>query len=149
MLKVRQIKIPIECNNKDYILGKISNKLKCRVNDIKSYKITKLSVDARDKNNLLYVYEFDVEVLNENAILNKNKNSNDICIAYDEKYKYEITGNIKLKNRPIVIGSGPCGLLCSYMLAEAGYKPLILERGEKVEDRINSVEEFFKTNNLN
>ena len=149
MLKVRQIKIPIECNNKDYILGKISNKLKCRVNDIKSYKITKLSVDARDKNNLLYVYEFDVDVLNENAILNKNKNSNDICIAYDEKYKYEITGNIKLKNRPIVIGSGPCGLLCSYMLAEAGYNPLILERGEKVEDRINSVEEFFKTNNLN
>ena len=149
MLKVRQIKIPIDCNNKDYILNKISNKLKCKVSDILNYKITKLSVDARDKNNLLYVYEFDVDVLNENVILNKNKNSNDICITYDEKYKYEVTGNIKLKNRPIVIGSGPCGLLCSYMLAEAGYKPLILERGEKVEDRINSVEEFFKTNNLN
>ena len=149
MLKVRQIKIPIDSNNKDYILTKISNKLKCKINDILNYKITKLSIDARDKNNLLYVYEFDVEVLNENSILNKNKKNNDISITFDEKYKYEITGNIKLKNRPVVIGSGPCGLLCSYMLAEAGYNPLILERGEKVEDRINSVEEFFKTNNLN
>ena len=74
MLKVRQIKIPIDCNNKDYILNKISSKLKCKVSDILNYKITKLSVDARDKSNLLYVYEFDVDVLNENVILNKNKN---------------------------------------------------------------------------
>lgn len=149
MLKVRQIKIPIDSNNKDYILKKISNKLKCNVNDIKNYKITKLSVDARDKNNLLYVYEFDVEVLNENSILNKNKNSNDICFTTDEKYKYEVTGSIKLNHRPIIIGSGPCGLLCGYMLAEAGYNPLILERGEKVEDRVSSVEKFFEINELN
>jgi uncharacterized FAD-dependent dehydrogenase len=149
VLKVRQIKIPIDCNNKDYILKKISNKLKCNLDEIINYKITKLSIDARDKSNLLYVYEFDVDVLGENSILNKNKNNNDICITVDEKYKYEITGNIKLKNRPIIIGSGPCGLLCGYMLAEAGFKPLILERGEKVEERVFSVEEFFKTNKLN
>ena len=149
MLKVRQIKIPIDSNNKDYILKKISNKLKCNLNDICSYKITKLSIDARDKNNLLFVYELDVDVLNENSILSKNKNSNDISISVDEKYKYEVIGTKSIVNRPIVVGSGPCGLLCSYMLAEAGFKPLILERGEKVEDRVNSVSEFFKTNCLN
>ncbi len=149
MLKVRQIKIPIDSNNNDYILNKISNKLKCRVSDITNYKITKLSVDARDKYNLLYVYEFLVEVLNEENILKKNSNNNDIASFIEENYSYEITGNIKLNNRPIVIGSGPCGLLCSYMLAEAGYKPLILERGEKVEDRVKTIDEFFETNKLN
>ena len=148
MLKVRQIKIPIDSNNKDYILKKISNKLKCRVNEIINYKITKLSIDARDKNNLLYVYEFDVEVLNEKVILNNSK-TNDITISDESNYSYEITGSKKLDNRIVVVGSGPCGLLCSYMLAEAGYNPLILERGEKIEDRVNSVEEFFENNNLN
>ena len=148
MLKVRQIKIPIDSNNKDYILKKISNKLKCRVNEIINYKITKLSVDARDKNNLLYVYEFDVEVLNEKVILNNSK-TNDITISDESNYSYEITGSKKLDNRIVVVGSGPCGLLCSYMLAEAGYNPLILERGEKIEDRVNSVEDFFENNNLN
>ena len=149
MLKVRQIKIPIDNNDKDYILKKISSKLKCNLDEIINYKITKLSIDARDKNNLLYVYEFDVEVLNEKLILNKNKNTNDICLVEEENYVYEITGKKVLNNRVVVVGSGPCGLLCSYMLAEAGYNPLILERGEKVEDRIKSVEEFFETNNLN
>ena len=148
MLKVRQIKIPIDSNSKDYILKKISNKLKCRVNEIINYKITKLSVDARDKNNLLYVYEFDVEVLNEKVILNNSK-TNDITISDESNYSYEITGSKKLDNRIVVVGSGPCGLLCSYMLAEAGYNPLILERGEKIEDRVNSVEDFFENNNLN
>ena len=148
MLKVRQIKIPIDSNNKDYILKKISNKLKCRVNEIINYKITKLSVDARDKSNLLYVYEFDVEVLNEKVILNNSK-TNDITISDESNYSYEITGSKKFDNRIVVVGSGPCGLLCSYMLAEAGYNPLILERGEKIEDRVNSVEDFFENNNLN
>ena len=107
MLKVRQIKIPIDSNNKDYILKKISNKLKCRVNEIINYKITKLSVDARDKNNLLYVYEFDVEVLNEKVILNNSK-TNDITISDESNYSYEITGSKKLDNRIVVVGSGPC-----------------------------------------
>ena len=148
MIKVRQVKIPIDNNSNDSILYKISLKLKCRVNDILNYKISKLSIDARDKNNLLYVYEFIVSCRNEELILKKNK-SNDISYYEEEEYSYTATGSKKLDFRPIIIGSGPCGLLCSYMLAEAGFKPLILERGEKIEDRVNTVEEFFKTNNLN
>ena len=60
MIKVRQIKIPIDHNSNDSILYKISLKLKCRMSDILKFKISKMSIDARDKNNLLYVYEFDV-----------------------------------------------------------------------------------------
>ena len=148
MIKVRQVKIPIENNSNDSILYKISLKLKCRMSDILKFKISKMSIDARDKNNLLYVYEFDVLCRNEDLILKKNK-SNDVVYYEEEKYSYTVTGSTLLNFRPIVIGSGPCGLLCSYMLAEAGYKPLILERGEKVEDRVNTVEEFFNTNKLN
>ena len=148
MIRVRQIKIPIINDNKDTIIKSISKKLKVNYNEIINYKINKKSIDARDKNNILYVYEFDVEVLNENKILNKNK-SNDILLTPNEEYNISITGTNSLSNRPIIIGSGPAGLFCSYILAELGYKPIIIERGEKIEDRINTVESFFKTNKLN
>ena len=148
MIRVRQIKISIHEDNKDNIIKHISKKLKVKENEIINYKINKKSIDARDKNNILYVYEFDVELINEKKILSNNK-SKDILITPNEEYKFNITGNKILNNRPIIIGSGPAGLFCSYMLAISGYKPLIIERGEKIEDRINTVEEFFNTNKLN
>lgn len=145
MLRIRQVKLPIE--DTDY-KTKISKVLKVNINDIKNIKIVKKSIDARDKNNLLFVYEFDVEVSNEERILSKNK-SNDIFITPDEEYKYVFDGVINTNERPIIIGSGPAGLFCAYTLVTHGIKPIVIERGEKVEDRVKSVEEFWKSNKLN
>ena len=93
------------------------------------------------------VYEIDLEVLNEERILNKCK-SNAVFITPNLEYEYKITGDIKLNSQPIVVGSGPAGLFCAYFLAEAGYKPIILERGDRVEERVKRVDEFFDTNKL-
>lgn len=142
MIRVRQVKIPIISDNNEYIKKKIIKILKA---DILSYKIIKKSIDARDKNNILYVYEFDVEVDNE-KVIHKNK---DIFISPKEEYRFPKPGNEILDNKIVVVGSGPAGLFCSYLLAEAGYKPLIIEQGERIEDRVKTVEEFFKTNKLN
>lgn len=148
MIRVRQIKVPITKDNKDYLLNKISNKLHIPSLSISKYKINKLSIDARDKTNINYVYEVDVEVSDEDKILRKNK-SNDILKTPNEEYDFKPTGDVKLSNRPIIVGSGPCGLFCAYMLAIEGYKPLIIERGEKVEDRVKTIDEFFSNNKLN
>ena len=67
----------------------------------------------------------------------------------NEKYVFNITGTKELSKRPIIVGSGPAGLFAAYIRAENGYRPLVIERGEKIEDRINSVEEFWKTGLLN
>ena len=144
MIRVRNINVSITSNN---LIDKISNKLKIDKKDILKYNIVKKSIDARRKNNILFVYEVDVELLNEDKILKSNK-SKDIFITPNLKYKYNITGNITLNNRPIIVGSGPAGLFCAYFLAEAGYKPIILERGDKVDARVKKVEEFFNTNKL-
>ena len=144
MLRVRNINVSITSNN---LIDKISNKLKIDKKDILKYNIVKKSIDARRKNNILFVYEVDVELLNEDRVLKRNK-SKDIFITPNLKYKYKITGNITLNNRPIIVGSGPAGLFCAYFLAEAGYKPIILERGDKIENRVKKVEEFFNTNKL-
>lgn len=148
MIRVRQVKVSIEKNTKEDILKAISKKLRIKISLIEDYKIIKKSIDARDKNNILFVYEFDVKCLDEEVVLKRSK-SNDIFVSPLEEYKFEVSGSVQLDNKIVIIGAGPSGLFCAYMLAEAGYKPLVIERGERVEDRVKTVEEFFKTNKLN
>ena len=145
MIRVRQIKVNIEEDNPLLV---ISKKLSISYDDILNYKIIKKSIDARDKNNIYYVYEIDIEVKNEKKLL-KKKNSKDIFLSPLEEYHFVSKGKQKMNNRPVIVGSGPAGLMCAYLLAENGYSPLILERGEKMEDRIQTVEKFFLTNELN
>lgn len=148
VIRVRQVKVGIENNNREAILEAISKKMRVDVSSIEEYKIIKKSIDARDKNNILFVYEFDVKCQREEFVLKRNKSS-DIFLSPLEKYKFKVSGCESLSNRIVIIGAGPSGLFCAYMLAEAGYKPLIVERGEKVEDRVKTVEEFFESNKLN
>lgn len=148
VIRVRQVKISVLKDNRENILKKIALKLKINASSIIDYRIIKKSIDARDKNNIFYVYEFDVAVDKEREILNKN-NSKDKFLAPNEEYKFSVNGVRKVEDRIVIVGSGPSGLFCAYMLAEAGFKPLIIEQGEMIEERVKTVEEFFKTNKLN
>ena len=143
MIRVRQIKVNIENDNTNNLLNKISKKLGIDPSSILDYKIVKKSLDARDKRNICYVYEVDINTKC------RVKLSTDVFEVEEENYSYEVSGNIKLNNRIIIVGAGPAGLFCAYLLSEAGYNPIIIEQGEKIEDRIKTVEEFFNTNKLN
>ncbi len=145
MINIKQVKIPILNDNNEFILKKLNKLLNTNINN---YIIKKKSIDARDKNNILYIYEFDVEVENEKKIVRGNHNK-DISISNEKKYIFEVKGTNKLNYRPVIVGSGPAGLFCAYMLSEQGYNPIIIERGERIEDRVKTVEHFFKTNKLN
>ena len=147
MLRIRQIKISLLNDNDNYIKKQISKTLKIKETDIIEYKINKKSLDARKKDNIMFVYEFDVNLLNEKEVLKRNK-SEDIFVTPNEEYKIEITGTKEFTNRPVIVGSGPAGLFCAYILAENNYKPLIIERGSKVDDRVKIIEEFWKTGKL-
>ena len=143
MIRIRQIKINLD--SKQDIKDKVSKILHINVNEIKSLKINKKSLDARKKDNLFYVYEVDIEVENEKKLLRKYK-SNDIFETPNEEYIFPPKKEI---DQPIIIGCGPAGLFCAYILSEQGYNPIIYERGEKVEDRVKTIEEFWNTNKLN
>lgn len=148
MIRLRQVDINILSDSIDNLLNKCSKKLKIDISDIKDYKIVKKSIDARKKPDLYYSYTIDVNVSNEDKIL-KKINDKDIFISPREEYKFIVTGDNLLKNRPIVVGAGPSGLFCAYMLASHGYKPLIIERGENIDNRVKTVEEFWNNNRLN
>ena len=149
MIRVRQIKLPIEKDTKEEIINQISKKFKIKQENIQNIKISKKSLDARQKPNLFYIYEIDIDITDETNILNKNKDNINILKTPDEKYILPSKGNIKLTKQPIIIGSGPAGLFCAYLLSELGYNPLIIERGEQLEKRIKTVENFWETGKLN
>lgn len=146
MIRIRQIKLQVN-EDENKLKHKISQKLKIKESDILNYKINKKSIDARKKENIMYVYEIDAKIKNENTILKKHLS--DVIQTPDETYKLPKPGNKKLNHQIIIVGSGPAGLFAGYMLAKAGYKPLIIERGEDIDSRAKTVENFWQTGKLN
>ncbi len=141
MLRISNIKMQIEHTENDLHL-KIAKTLKTKLSNIHKITLMKKSIDARKKNNIFFNYTVNVEIENENKYVN-NKN---IIRVIEEKY---VVPKVKSDDRPIIVGSGPCGLFCGLILAKAGLNPIILERGANVEKRIIDVEKFKKTGILN
>ncbi len=146
MIRIKQIKIPVDVEQKMHLEGKILKRLGISSSDLQTYIIHKQSLDARH-DEPFYVYEVDATVLNEKEILKKRQDGN-LFLAPDETYHLPPHGTVPLKHRPVVVGSGPAGLFASYLLAEEGYQPLIIERGDAMEERITKVESFWNNNVL-
>ncbi|MDF2541119.1 MAG: oxidoreductase, FAD-binding [Herbinix sp.] len=152
MIRISQLKLDIKHTPEDILSG-ISKTLKIPTNKIQSYEISKKSIDARKKDDIKYIYQVEV-TLNfdkkekEEDIVKHSKNVN-VSISTKSSYHYEATGENFLKQRPIVIGTGPAGLFCAWLLAKYGYQPLVIERGEDVDNRVKAVEHFWISNELN
>lgn len=146
MIRISQIKLNIDHTDED-IKRSILKKIKISEKNLISYKIVKKSIDAR-KNNIQYIYTVEIQVHDEEKLVTRLKDK-DIIIAKENPYDYIPTGSKASKSRPVIIGSGPAGMFCAYMLAEQGYAPLVIERGEEVGKRVETVNGYWKTNQLN
>lgn len=111
--------------------------------DVISCKIIKLSIDARDKHNIQKIYTVGIYV----EEYSKKRKNVTICES-EPKYQFKCQGETVLKHRPVVVGFGPAGMFCAYMLAKYGYKPLIIERGSRVEERTKKVQDFWNGGRL-
>lgn len=147
MIRINQIKMKLT-DGEDRLTIKAAALLRLRPEDIRSLKIVKKSVDARHKPDIKYVYSIDVTVENEKKI-NRRLFNNNIFFTEEKKYSMPKAGDEKLFESPVIVGMGPAGLFCGYFLAKAGYRPLIIERGECVEDRKRTVESFWRGETLN
>ena len=140
MLRINNIKMPLQADEEN-LKRVAAERLNCTVEELKDWKISKKSVDARHKNDVHFVYSIDCEVIRK---VNEDK---DIEILPSQPYL-----NFKIKDdglRPIVIGSGPAGMFAGLALAEAGLRPIIIERGSDVETRYKEVQTFWHKGLLN
>ena len=138
MLRISDIKLSLEEDEK-ILRDKLAKKLKIKASDIVDYKIFKKSVDARKKNNIHLVYTIDIRVKDEDLLLRKNKN---IKKVEEESTKYKRIRDLREKS-PIIVGTGPAGLFAGLVLAKSGFKPVLIERGKKVEERVLDVSKFW------
>lgn len=146
MIRINQVKLPVE--HAESMLHK-------KVQELLNYKgpmdveIVKRSLDARKKPQLFYVYVVDVAVPEkEEGKLLKRCHNNRIQKIEPVKYEFPVK-YYKGMERPVIVGMGPAGLFCGYVLAKAGFRPILLERGKCVEDRSRDVEAFWETGHLN
>lgn len=142
MIRISQIKVPLEHTQQD-IIEKAASMLRVAPSEIQSWQIVKKSVDARKKPVISIVYSLDAAVASQKKVLAKCRNK---CVQAieEKKYKFPVTGKQRFHDRPVIIGTGPAGLFCGYLLARHGYKPLLLERGNCVEKRLEDVERFWR-----
>lgn len=147
MIRIGQLKLNPDHSEID-LRQAIEKTLRISEKEVLGYQIKKQSIDARKKPDVKYVYTVDVEVPNEQKVLKRQK-SNQVSLVKDVVYKFPKTGTETMKNRPIIIGSGPAGLFCAYMLAEQGYRPVVYERGAAVEERSEDIAKFWETGVLN
>ena len=146
MLRTSQLKLPAE-HTEEQLRKKIVKTLHVNSGDLTCIRIRKRSLDARKKPELFYVYTVDVEVKNEPAV--KKRAGEKVSIVKDIPYSAPEHGTEDGEGITAVIGSGPAGLFCAYLLAREGYCPVVIERGAPVQERRADVEKFWETGVLN
>ncbi|SEF41653.1 hypothetical protein SAMN02910276_00138 [Butyrivibrio sp. Su6] len=158
MIRINQIKI-IHDENKSYdydtindvLKAKVAKILRVSVDDMESFEIIRHSIDARKKPEIYHIYIVDVSLKNnsEEGVVKKCRNK-DVSIIEPVRYAFPYVYQHGKEEdlRPVIIGAGPAGLFCGYVLAKNGFKPLILERGSDVDKRTEIVEHFWKSGEL-
>ena len=146
MIRINNIKLPIEYNDND-ILKACAKELRVSTEAIKKASLYRRSIDARHKDNIHYTTSVDVWLSgSEQAALNKAKSKN---AAITEEYRYTPLTPKSKDKRPLIVGSGPAGLFCALTLAQSGIRPIVIERGSRVEERAKAIDRLWKHSELN
>jgi len=147
MLRLFEIKLPFDHKDSD-LSRAIADALHIPLRDLVSWEIHRQAIDARKKTNIQLIYTADVAIRNEEKIA-RQSHGHKVIPAPDETYAPAKPGNEPLRHPPVVVGSGPAGLFAGLILARAGYRPIILERGKPVEERCIDTERFWRDGALN
>jgi len=149
MLRITELKLPLD-HPDEALREAIVQRLGIRDEQLLGFTLFKRSYDARKKNSeLLFIYTIDLETSNEAELLSKFADDRNIGVAPDVSYKYVGQAPQNLQERPIVVGFGPCGIFAGLLLAQMGFKPIILERGKEVRQRTKDTWGLWRKSVLN
>ena len=153
MLRITEIKLPLDHADSDLATA-IAQKLRVTEQQLLNIEVFKRSYDARKKNNILLIYQINVELskADEEIVLERFAKQSFVRVAPDTNYKFVAdapsTFPGEKQQRPIIIGFGPCGILAALVLAQMGLKPIVLERGQDVKQRTKDTWDLWRKGNL-
>ena len=148
MLRLTEVKLPL-AHAEGEIKTAILKRLGIAEDELVSHVIFKRGVDARKPHAILFTYTLDVAVRDEAAVLARCKNDRHLSITPDTSYHFVAPAPQHLTSRPVVIGLGPAGLFAGLILAQMGFRPLILERGKEVRERTKDTFGLWRKSVLN
>ncbi len=148
MLRITNLRVSIDSTRSLAELA--AKKLRIPVEAVSETVISRRALDARRKNNITFVYSLEVKTrLPEGQVLSRLRGDKDVALLQEEAKTPLVPGQEVLAARPVVVGLGPAGMLAALTLAEYGYRPLVLERGQDVETRSRDVAHFWQTGQFN
>ncbi len=152
MLRINELKLPL-AHTAQELDAAVLARLGIEADQLLSYSVFKRSYDARKRSAIVLIYAIDADVVDEAAVLARLGHDAHILPSPDTSYRF-VAGGEQLQGhdlgeRPIVIGTGPCGLFVALILAQMGLRPLILERGKVVRERTVDTFGFWRKRELN
>jgi uncharacterized FAD-dependent dehydrogenase len=134
MLRVTDLKLPLD-HGEDALRAAVLHRLELDASDVGSVSVARRGYDARRRAAVSLIYSVDVAVRDEAAVLRRHATDHRIAATPDTAYRFAVRAPERLVSRPVVIGCGPCGLFAALILAQQGFRPIILERGKVVRER--------------
>jgi len=134
MLRLTEIKLPLD-HPEAALKAALLQRLGLPEAALLGYTVFRRGFDARKKSDIHFVYTLDVDVKDEPAVLKRLRDDRHVTTTPDMAYRYVAQAPAGLEERPVVIGMGPCGLFAGLILAQMGFRPIILERGKAVRER--------------
>ena len=147
MLRLTDIRLPLD-HHPDDLKQAICNRLGISGDAISGFTVYRRNYDARKKTAIMFSYTLDVSVSDEQAVLARFPDHPHIRLAPDMTYRFVAEAPVTPFIRPIIIGCGPCGLFAALVLAQSGFKPMVLERGKNVRERTQDTFGFWRERRL-
>ena len=148
MIRITELRLAID-HAPEALEAAIVRFLKITPKDLISYEVFKRSYDARKNVALAFIYTVDVSVKDEAQVLKRFAGDVHIRPSPDTRYHFIAKAPQKMDQRPVVIGFGPCGIFAALLLAQMGFKPIVLERGKAVRERTQDTWGLWRKNILN
>ncbi len=148
MLRLTEIRLPID-HPEEAVKLAILNKLNLQDAEVLDYHIARRGYDARKKHSIQFVYTLHVTVKNEHELLTQFADDTHVNLAPAIQYEFVSKAPANLPSRPVIIGMGPCGFMAGLLLAQMGFRPIILERGKAVRERTKDTWGFWRNGELN
>ena len=148
MLRLTELKLPLD-HEESAIQAAVLKRLSIKPHELVGYSIFRRAVDARKRSAIALIYTLDIDVRNEGAVLKRLSGDRNVSLAPDVSYRFIAPALDAPFSRPVVVGTGPCGLFAGLILAQMGLRPIILERGKVVRERTKDTWSLWRKSVLN